>query len=264
MGLTPIQMGYLLSAFFWSYTGFHLVAGWMADRYPVQWVFGAGFLLWSAATMGSAFAGGLASLFLFRLVLGAGESVAFPCYSKVIAAGFPAERRGLPNAFLEAGTKLGPAVGTLAGGLLVARYGWRVMFFALGAASLIWLISLGDLGTSPDCWRVSKERRPRHAADFAAERRMGYIYRQFLLHIRLLLFTDLAPFLSGERAACFAANDEHIGVGSVLGSGSGSGDLRVGIGRLDQARGFAHAGAKDIRDHGTAAFHRNGSRGAGA
>ena len=117
-----------------------MLAGWLADRYPVVWVFSIGFLVWSAATIASGFAGGLISLTLLRIVLGAGESVAFPCYSKVIAAGFPADRRGLPNSLLEAGTKLGPAVGTLAGGLLVACYGWRVMFVVLGAGSLVWLV----------------------------------------------------------------------------------------------------------------------------
>jgi ACS family D-galactonate transporter-like MFS transporter len=133
-------MGFLLSAFVWSYTTFHILAGWLADRYPVSWVFGVGFFVWFAATMGSAFTGGLLSLAVLSLLPGVGESVAFPCYSKVIAAGFPMDRRGLPNSLIDAGTKLGPATGTLACGLLVARYGWRVMFFALGLGSLLWLI----------------------------------------------------------------------------------------------------------------------------
>jgi ACS family D-galactonate transporter-like MFS transporter len=140
LSLSPVQMGFLLSAFFWTYTAFQLVSGWLADRYPVNWVFGIGFCLWSAATMGSAFASGLASLAALRMLLGSGESVAFPCFSKVIAAGFPIDKRGLPNSVIEAGTKLGPAVGTLAGGVLVASYGWRVMFLTLGLMSLLWLI----------------------------------------------------------------------------------------------------------------------------
>ena len=50
------------------------------------------------------------------------------------------DQRGLPNALVEAGTKLGPAIGTLIGGLLVANYGWRALFIGLGAGSLLWLI----------------------------------------------------------------------------------------------------------------------------
>ena len=140
LSLSPVQMGFLLSAFFWSYTTFHLFAGWLADRYSVTRVFGLGFFLWSVATMGSAFTGGLISLAVLRFLLGMGESVAFPCYSKVIAAGFPPEKRGLPNSGIDAGTKVGPAFGTLAGGLLVATWGWRTMFFTLGLGSLFWLV----------------------------------------------------------------------------------------------------------------------------
>ena len=140
LSLSPTQTGFLLSAFFWSYTLFQVLSGWLADRFPVLWVFGAGYLVWSAATAGAGFASGLASLWILRFLLGVGESVAFPCYSKVIAAGFPIDRRGLPNSLLDAGTKVGPAIGTLAGALLVARFGWRMMFLALGAASLIWLV----------------------------------------------------------------------------------------------------------------------------
>ena len=140
LSLSPTQMGFLLSAFFWTYTACQLLSGWLADRFPVVWVFGIGFFIWSAATIGSGFAGGLVSLAALRFLLGAGESVAFPCYSKVVAAGFPVDRRGLPNSLIDAGTKLGPAIGTLAGGLLVARYGWRAMFIGVGLGSLAWLV----------------------------------------------------------------------------------------------------------------------------
>jgi MFS family permease len=140
LSLSPVGLGLLFSAFFWTYTGLMVVAGWLTDRYPVKWVFGIGFLLWSGATFASGFATSMSALLVFRLILGAGETVTFPVFSKIIAAGFPPERRALPNSLLDAGTKLGPAVGTLVGALLMARYGWRIMFFALGIGSLVWLI----------------------------------------------------------------------------------------------------------------------------
>jgi MFS family permease len=140
LSLSPVQMGVLLSAFFWSYSALQIVAGWLTDRFRVTWVFGAGFAIWSVATLCSGFAGSLGALLVFRVLLGAGESVAFPCYSKVITANFPIEKRGVPNALIEAGTKIGPAVGTLLGGLMVAHYGWRVLFVVLGAGSLLWLV----------------------------------------------------------------------------------------------------------------------------
>jgi MFS transporter, ACS family, D-galactonate transporter len=139
LSLTPVQLGLLFSAFFWSYTGFMVPAGWLSDRYNVKWVLAAGFLLWSLATLGVGFVSTLYALLFMRLILGLGESVAYPCISKVFAQ-FPIDRRGLPNALVDAGAKVGPAIGTLVGGLVVARYGWRFLFVVLGLVSLAWLV----------------------------------------------------------------------------------------------------------------------------
>jgi len=169
MALGDVQLGLLLSTFFWTYTLCQSISGWLTDRYPVRSVFAIGFLVWSGATLGCGLASGLIGLALLRLLLGAGESVAFPCYSKIIAARFPIERRGLPNSLIEAGTKLGPAVGTLAGGLVMARFGWRAMFLALGAAGLLWLIPWmqvaprasaddGPQGPSPSIAQILRRR----------------------------------------------------------------------------------------------------------
>jgi len=139
MHLDHERMGVLLSAFFWSYAALQFLAGWLADRFSVIGVLAVGLLVWAAATFSTGFAGGIAMLMVCRVILGAGESVAFPCYSKVIAGNFPIERRGVPNSLIEAATKLGPALGTLFGGFLLARHGWRLLFLLLGAGSLVWL-----------------------------------------------------------------------------------------------------------------------------
>ena len=139
-GLSPSQLGLLLSAFFWTYAFCQIFAGWLVDRFSVAWVFGIGYLVWSAATLLSGFAGSIATLFALRMLLGVGESVAFPAYSKIIVASFPTEKRGLPNALVDAGTKLGPAIGSLIGGFLLADYGWRILFIVLGTGSLLWFL----------------------------------------------------------------------------------------------------------------------------
>jgi MFS family permease len=155
--LDPVRMGVVLSAFFWSYAALQLIAGWLADRFSVKWVLGGGFAIWTAATWSTGITGGVAGLLVCRVLLGAGESVAFPCYSKVIAADFPIDRRGVPNSLIEAATKLGPAVGMLLGGILLTHYGWRVLFLALGAGGLIWLVPW--LAWTPPASRVTVERR---------------------------------------------------------------------------------------------------------
>lgn len=138
--LNPTQMGFLFSAFFWSYALFQLVAGALVDRYDVKWVYAIGFLVWSLATVAMGFFSSFATFFALRLLLGIGESVAYPATSRILAENFPEERRGFANALVDAGSKLGPALSTLVGGLVVAHFGWRMLFIAAGLASLLWLI----------------------------------------------------------------------------------------------------------------------------
>ncbi len=138
--LNATQLGWLLSAFFWTYAGFQMVAGWLIDRYNVVWVYAFGYFIWSAATLLTGVVNGFAMLFALRLLLGMSESVAYPSYSKIIAAGFPENKRGIANGLIDAGSKLGPALGVLAGGLVLNHFGWRGLFLIVGAGSMLWLL----------------------------------------------------------------------------------------------------------------------------
>jgi MFS transporter, ACS family, D-galactonate transporter len=138
--LSPSQLGMLLSAFFWTYAGSQLLSGWLVDRLNVNWVFAAGFALWSAATALTGITHVFAVLFALRLLLGISESVAYPSYSKIIALNFPEEHRGLANSTISSGLVLGPGIGMLFGGMLMARFGWRPFFMILGGGSLLWLV----------------------------------------------------------------------------------------------------------------------------
>lgn len=140
LGLSPGQLGILLSSFFWTYAAFQIPSGWLIDRVDVTWVLALGFLLWSCATTATGLMHGFAALLAVRLVLGVGEAVAYPSYAKIFARDFSLRHRGLANGAIAAGQFCGPAVGTLVGGILMARFGWRPFFIVLGLMSLAWLI----------------------------------------------------------------------------------------------------------------------------
>ena len=140
LGLSASQVGILLSSFFWTYSLFLPASGWLADRFDVKWVMAFGFFLWSGAT---AVTGGLhafTALLAARLMLGIGESVAYPCYARTLVRHVPEVGRGFANALIAAGVGCGPALGTFFGGTLMARYGWRPFFVVLGVVSMAWLI----------------------------------------------------------------------------------------------------------------------------
>jgi ACS family D-galactonate transporter-like MFS transporter len=139
VGLSASRLGILLSAFFWTYTALLFVCGWLIDRFDVNRVLAAGYLIWSVATAATGLVSGFAMLVTMRLMLGIGESVAFPAYSKILARHCPEHQRGFANGLIISGMKCGPAVGTLGGGLLMAKYGWRPVFIGIGLLSLAWL-----------------------------------------------------------------------------------------------------------------------------
>jgi ACS family D-galactonate transporter-like MFS transporter len=139
LGLSAAQLGLLLSSFFWTYAGFQIVSGWLVDRCDVNWVLGIGFVLWSMATALTGLAHGFAMLLAIRLLLGIGESVAYPSYSKIMARHFPEDQRGFANSVIAAGLACGPGFGMFMGGVLMARFGWRSFFVGLGLLSLLWV-----------------------------------------------------------------------------------------------------------------------------
>jgi len=140
LGLSEEAYGLAFSAFFWFYAPVQLFAGWLCDRFSVYRLMAAGILLWAGSTLLMGLAGGFASLLVLRVMLGIGESISFPGSSKIIARHVPPERRGLANAAVAAGIALGPAAGTLAGGMILGQWGWRAIFLFFGVVTLLWLL----------------------------------------------------------------------------------------------------------------------------
>jgi MFS family permease len=137
LGLTHTQIGVLLSAFYYSYVLCMLPAGWLGERYGSQRILAAGLTIWSLATLLTGLAGGFWALLLLRLLLGVGESAAFPCSSQLFASQLRPAQLDMANGVLGFAYLVGPAIGTVLGGLLMPRYGWRAVFVMFGAVSLL-------------------------------------------------------------------------------------------------------------------------------
>src|SRR5260221_14740603 len=119
--LSSAQLGFVFSAFFYTYMAMQFVIGRVVDRFGANPVLTAGLLVWSLATVATGFVGGFVSLLALRLLLGIGESVAFPCTSKLIAQNARPENLGVANAGITPGLKFGPAIGALGAGLLIPK-----------------------------------------------------------------------------------------------------------------------------------------------
>jgi ACS family D-galactonate transporter-like MFS transporter len=138
-GLTESQLGVLFATFFVTYTAGQFVVGWLVDRFEVTRILAAGFLVWSLATAATGVVRGFGMLLAMRLVLGAGEAVAMPSGSKILAQQLAEHHRGFASGALMFGLRCGNALGTLCAGMLMAKFGWRPVFLWVGLISLLWL-----------------------------------------------------------------------------------------------------------------------------
>src|SRR3954470_23152116 len=138
LGLTPIQLGFVFSAFAYPYAGMQIVGGWLSDRFGPRRVLSILSLLWASATIMTGLSWSVASLVVFRLLVGAGEGGAFPTATRAFTFWLPVRERGFAQGVTHSFARLGGAITPPIVVAIVARYGWRESFIALGAVSLVW------------------------------------------------------------------------------------------------------------------------------
>jgi len=140
LGLTPIQLGILFSAFAYPYAAMQIAGGWAADRFGPRLVLAALSLVWAAGTILTGLSWGIATLVACRLLVGVGEGGAFPAATRAFTWWLPIGERGFAQGITHSFARLGGAVTPPIVLAIVSRYGWRAAFVVLGAASAGWTI----------------------------------------------------------------------------------------------------------------------------
>jgi MFS family permease len=133
------EIGAVFSAFAYPYLAFQVIGGWISDRFGARRTLLACSLLWAVATILTGFAQGLVSMLAARVLLGLGEGATFPASTTAMSRWFSPARRGFAQGITHAAARIGNAITPAAVVLVMAAYGWRASFFALGAFSLIWV-----------------------------------------------------------------------------------------------------------------------------
>jgi len=138
-GLTPGQVGVLLSTFLWTYLLCLIPAGILTDRLGTRWTNAISIAVWSAATVLTGLVRGFGTLVGARLLMGIGESPTYPAAGRVVQEWAPADERGRVVATYNSGAYAGPALGSIVAAALVTAYGWRTAFVVLGGVGFVWL-----------------------------------------------------------------------------------------------------------------------------
>ena len=148
LGLDPVQMGLLFSAFAWSYAIANLPGGWIIDRFGSRIVYGLAQLAWSSATLALGLVSGFAALFGLRFAVGLAEAPAFPVNNRVVSTWFPQRERGRATSTYASGQYIGSALLSPLLFWMAANHGWRSVFLLTGLAGItsavVWLIVYRD------------------------------------------------------------------------------------------------------------------------
>jgi MFS family permease len=201
-------MGVLLSSFFWSYTLCQPLAGSIVQRLDVRWVLAAGLALWAGATMLCGLAGSFAAILALRLLMGVGESVIYPANARILAERASEQVRGRCNGLIAMAMCLGPTAGTLAGGLVLAHWGWRAVFLSLGLVSLTWLAPwLATPMPAPSSARRAGPSGPGYGQLLRRRELWGASLGQFCYSWQFYLLLTWLP--------SFLVKSEHLGLAAM-------------------------------------------------
>jgi ACS family D-galactonate transporter-like MFS transporter len=83
---SSIQMGFILSAFSWTYILFQIPAGMLVKRYSPRILYAFSLITWSIVTIIQVLAHGFSALFGFRMAIGTFESPAFTINNRVVSS----------------------------------------------------------------------------------------------------------------------------------------------------------------------------------
>jgi MFS family permease len=139
--LTNTQMGLAFSAFSWAYLASVLFGGWGARKYGARATLLVCVIIVGTGTILTGLIGGLASLFMARLVVGLGEGPAFPAATQAMRNWYPADRFGYIQGITHSASRLGAAIAPPLVATIIVWSDWRVSFIVCGAAAIVWAIA---------------------------------------------------------------------------------------------------------------------------
>ncbi|EHD19489.1 MULTISPECIES: MFS transporter [Brenneria] len=139
-GISKTQMGYIFSAFAWTYTLCQIPGGWFLDRVGSKLTYFIAIMGWSIATLLQGFATGLASLIGLRAVTGLFEAPAFPTNNRMVTSWFPEQERASAVGFYTSGQFVGLAFLTPLLIWVQELLSWHWVFIITGGIGIVWAV----------------------------------------------------------------------------------------------------------------------------
>jgi ACS family glucarate transporter-like MFS transporter len=149
LGISDVQMGWVLGAFWLAYGLFEIPVGWWGDRFGARRTLTRIVLAWSLFTALSGSATGFLSLLAFRFLFGVGEAGAYPNMARIQSRWLPRRSRARAGGMLWLMARWGGAFSPIIFGTMLRAFvhlepvagiaAWRMGFWASGLLGLVWV-----------------------------------------------------------------------------------------------------------------------------
>lgn len=155
LNFNSITMGYIFSAFGWSYVIAQLPGGWLLDRFGSKLVYALSIFFWSLFTLLTGTVGfftgmtAIATLFALRFLVGASEAPSFPANSRIVAAWFPKNERGTASAIFNSAQYAATVIFAPLMGWLIHTFSWHWVFAVMGVLGMLFVFVWNTLIHDP-------------------------------------------------------------------------------------------------------------------
>ncbi|HWE86820.1 MAG TPA: MFS transporter [Terracidiphilus sp.] len=161
------RMGGLTTALFVVYMLVAPLTGWMGDRFRRKPLIIGGAVLWSLATLATAWVHSYFTLYLRHALVGVGEAT-FGIFAPAVIADFYSERdRNKILSIFYLAIPVGAALGYIAGGNLGTMFGWRAPFLICAIPGLLVALLYGLMGREPERGASDRVRATTNRSTFA-------------------------------------------------------------------------------------------------
>ncbi len=144
LNVVPLSMKSVLASYTLSLAVFIPISGWMADRFGTRRVFASAIGLFTLGSLLCGISTDIHVLVADRILQGCGGAMMVPVGRLTLVRSFAKSELVRAMAFVSIPGLIGPMLGPIAGGLIVAYLHWRVIFFVNLPIGLIglWMVYL--------------------------------------------------------------------------------------------------------------------------
>ena len=129
LAVTPLSMKSVLASYTLSLAVFIPISGWMADRFGTKRVFAAAIATFTAGSVLCGLSANIHLLVACRILQGCGGAMMVPVGRLTLVRTFARSELIRAMSFVAIPSLIGPMLGPLAGGFIVAYFNWRAIFF---------------------------------------------------------------------------------------------------------------------------------------